>query len=102
MKIAWLFEAQNEYRDQLSYYKTKVGSKYATVFARKILSAVRQLQTFPEIGVLRQDTLMGKYGFRAIFIDYYACIYKIENDEIYIFYLTDARKNCIYNIFGIE
>lgn len=102
MKIEWLFEAQNEYRDFLTYYKTTVGNKYARGFANRILSSVAQLEQFPELGVLRQDTLMGKHGFRALFIDQYVCIYKIEGDTVYIYHLADARKNYIYHIFGID
>ena len=102
MKVKWLFEARNEYRDLLTYYKTTVGNKYARAFASKILSSVEQLETFPEMGVLRQDTLMGKHGFRGLFIDQYVCIYKVEADTVYIYHLTDARKNYIYHIFGME
>jgi plasmid stabilization system protein ParE len=102
VKIEWLFEAQSEYRNLLTYYKTTVGIKYAQSFSNKILTAVAQLEEFPLLGVLRCDTLMGKHGFRALFIDQYVCIYKIENDCIYIYHLTDARKNYIYHIFGME
>ena len=102
MKIKWLFEAQNEYRDFLTYYKTNVGNKYARAFSRKILSAVGQLEQFPEMGVLRRDTLMGKHGFRALFVEQYVCIYKIEADAVYIYHLADARRNYIYHIFGME
>lgn len=102
MKVEWLFEAQNEYRDFLIYYKTTVGVKYARAFADKILSSVAQLEQFPESGVLRQDTLMGKYGFRVLFIDQYACVYKIEGDTVHIYHLADARRNYIYHIFGME
>lgn len=102
MKIEWLFEAQNEYRDLLAYYKNTVGSSYARTFSDKILSSVGQLEEFPLLGVLRQDTLMGKHGFRALFIDRYVCIYRIEGDTVYIYHLTDARKNYIYHIFGLE
>ncbi len=102
MKIEWLFESQNEYRDFLTYCKTNVASKYARAFAEKILSSVAQLEPLPEICILRQDTLMGKYGYRALFIDQYVCIYKIEADTVYICHLADARKNYIYHIFGME
>lgn len=102
MKIEWLFEAQNEYRDLLLYYKNKLGARYARAFSEKILSAVEQLEQFPQIGVLRRDTLMGKHGFRAMFIDQYVCVYKIEGDTVYIYHLADARKNYIYHIFGME
>lgn len=102
MKIKWLFEAKNEYRDLLTYYKTNVGTKCARAFSEKVLSAVAQLEQFPELGVLRRETLMGRHGFRALFIDRYVCVYKIEGDTVYIYHLTDARKNYIYHIFGME
>ena len=102
MKIEWLFEAKNEYRDYLLYYRNKVGAQYARNFSGKILAAVGQLEKFPEIGVLRQDTLMGKYGFRALFVAQYVCIYRIESDTVYIYHIADARKNYMYHIFGLE
>lgn len=102
MKIEWLYEVRNEYRDVLQFYKTQVGQKYARRLAGKVTEAVKQLARFPESGVLRCDTLMGKYGFRALFIEQYVCIYKIEGETVYIYHLTDARKNYIYQIFGFE
>ncbi len=102
MKIEWLFEAQNEYRDYLLYYRNKVGVKYARIFSEKILAAVGQLEQFPEMGVLRQDTLMGKHGFRALFVEQYVCVYRIEENTVYIYHIADARKNYIYHIFGVE
>ena len=102
MKIEWLYEAQNEFRDHLLYYRNNVGSKYACHFSDKILAAVGQLAQFPEIGVLRQDTLMGKHGFRALFVEQYVCVYRIEENIVYIYHITDARKNYLYHIFGVE
>ena len=102
MRVEWLYEARNEYRDVLRFYKVQVGEKYARAFADKVLSAVRQLSRFPESGVLRYDTIMGKYGFRALFVDHYVCIYRIWNDTVYIYHFTDAQKNYIYQIFGLE
>jgi len=102
MKVEWLYEAQCEFHDFLIYYKTQVGEQYAKKFSDKILSQVQQLASFPEMGVLKKDTLMGKYRFRALFIDQYVCIYKIEGDTVLIFHLADARKNYIYRIFGLE
>lgn len=102
MRIEWLFEAQNEFRDYLLYYRNQVGTKYARSFSEKILSSVAQLEDFPELGVLRRDTLMGKHGFRALFVEHYVCIYRVEEDAVRIYHLTDARKNYTYNIFGID
>lgn len=80
MKIQWLNEAHNEFREFVTYYMTQVGNPHAEKFPKKIVRAVAQLADFPETGVLKYDTLMGKYGFRALFIAHYVCVYKIEND----------------------
>jgi len=102
VKIEWLSEASSEFRDYLLYYRNTVGAKYARAFSEKVLNAVEQLGEFPELGVLRQDTLMGKYGFRALFVAQYVCVYRIEEETVYIYHFADARKNYIYHIFGME
>ena len=102
MRVEWLNEARNEFLAFLKYYKTEVGAPYARKFADKVLHATEQLEAFPEMGVLKYDTLMGKHDFRALFIDQYVCIYKIETDAVYIYHFADARKNYIYHIFGME
>ena len=102
MKIEWLYEAQREFAELLSYYRYQVGLEVARSFFAKILSAIDNLVHFPEMGVLKQDTRMGKYGFRALFIVQYVCIYKIVGDCVYIYHIADARKNYIYQIFGAE
>lgn len=102
MKIERLYEAQREYAELLTFYRYQVGLEAARHFAATIMDSVENLASFPEMGVLKSNTLMGKYGFRALFIRQYACIYKISDDVIYIYHITDARKNYIYNIFGLD
>ena len=102
MKIEWLYEAQAEYRELLSYYRNTVGTSAARKFADNILETVSRLAEFPEMGVLKEEKLLGRYGFRALFIGKYVCIYRVDEDAVRIFHLADARSNYMYNIFGIE
>lgn len=102
MKVEWLYEAQMEYRELLSFYKNTVGEEGALKFSKRILGAVRQLETFPQMGVLKEELLLGHYGFRALFIDKYVCIYRIDEETIFIYHMADARTNYMYNIFGID
>lgn len=102
MKIEWLFEAKQDFRALLLYYKNNVGVQAAERFANKILDAVNQLERFPELGRSKLGGLMEQCQFRALFIDQYACIYQIDGDAVNIYYLLDARTNYIYNIFGVE
>ena len=101
MRIEWLYEAQREYAELLTFYRYQVSLDAARKFSVKIQNTIENLSLFPEMGVLKQDTLMGKYGFRAIFIEQYVCIYKIAGDCVYIYHIADARKNYIYCIFGV-
>ena len=102
MKIEWLYEARMEFRELLLYHKTKVGTDSARKFSNRILASVRQLERFPEMGVLKKEYLVGRYGFRALFIDKYVCIYRIDGETVFIYHLSDARTNYIYRIFGVE
>lgn len=102
MRIEWLNEAASEYHDLLLFYKHKVGAKYAKRISEKTLGAVSNLRKDPETGVLRSETLLGKYDFRTLFVEQYVVIYRIEAETILIYHLTDARTNYIYNIFGFE
>lgn len=102
MKIEWLYEAQAEYSELLTYYRNNVGQVGARKFATRILDSIEQLERFPEMGVLKEERLIGQFGFRALFIDKYVCIYRIEEQTIYIYHLADARTNYMYHIFGIE
>ena len=101
MKVEWSYEAQCEFNDFLNYYKVNAGLPYAQKFSKMIRDEVRKLAQFPEMGVLREDTSLGKHGFRALFIRQYACIYKIEEDTVFVYHLADARRNYLYSIFGL-
>lgn len=102
MKIEWLYEAQMEYKELLSYYKNTVGIQAAQKFSEEILGTINNLKTFPEMGLLKSERLLGKYGFRALFIGKYVCIYRVDEDAVRIFHLADARSNYMYNLFGIS
>ena len=91
-----------EYRDLLLYHKNTVGKQSAEKFADMILSSVRKLEAFPEMGVLKEAQLLGRYGFRALFIGKYVCIYRIAGDTVLIYHIADARTDYMYHIFGIE
>lgn len=102
MKIEWLYEAKQDFSTLLLYHRNTVGRQSARKFSKKILDAVNQLKAFPEMGVSKTGSLMEKYQFRALFIDKYACIYRVDHNVVYIYHLVDARTNYIYNIFGLK
>jgi len=102
VRIKWLYEARAEFRELITYYRVNSGPAYARQFSEKILGGVRQLERFPELGVQKETRLLGKYGFRALFISQYVCVYRIDGDTVYVYHLADARTNYLYHIFGME
>ena len=90
-----------EYQELLLYHRHTVGVNSARKFSERIFSEVRKLEQFPEMGVLKEERLLGRYGFRALFIGKYACIYRISEDTVFIYHLVDARTNYMYHIFGV-
>ena len=103
MKLRYTPEALCDLQEIKRYIKSELHNPTAASrITKAILDGCAQLKQFPEMGVLKYDTLMGKYGFRALFIDKYVCVYKIEGDTVRIYHLADARKNYIYHIFGME
>lgn len=101
MRIEWLYEAQCEFEELLSYYRSRGGREAAAGFAEKILSAVERLAVSPRAGVLRRNTPLGKHGFRALLVEQYACIYRIEDGIVRIYHLTDAGRDDLYEILGV-
>lgn len=102
MRIEWLYEAQVEYRELLSYYRNTVGLPAARKFSQMLFDEIEKLADFPNLGVLKEDRLLGRHGFRALFIGKYVCVYRVDEDAIRIFHLADARTDYLYRIFGIE
>lgn len=46
MKVEWLNEARNEFREFVTYYATQVGKPYAENFQRKFCTQSHSWQTF--------------------------------------------------------
>jgi len=82
VKIEWLYEAQMEYKELLSYYKNTVGLQAARKFSQEILGSISGLEQFTEMGLLKEERLLGRYGFRALFIGKYVCIYRVDEDAV--------------------
>lgn len=101
MKIEWLHEARMEYRfaaiPQKHGRKAVCGKvcRYDPILCQKA-------EGLPEMGVLKETQLLGRYGFRALFIGKYVCIYRIAGDTVLVYHIADARTDYMYHIFGIE
>ena len=100
MPLEWLYEARREFEELVAYYRARGGEEAARAFAERILDGVEALAAAPRAGTYRRDTLLGKHGFRTLYIGGYACIYRIEEGVVRIYHLTDAGKGELRDILG--
>ncbi len=101
MRVEWLYEARCEFRELLAYYRAAAGAEAARELSDRVLSAVEALADAPRAGVLRREGVLGRHGFRALLIGRCACIYRIEEDAVRVYHLTDAERGDLYQILGI-
>ena len=101
MRIEWLYEARCELEELLAGCRAGEGEEAARALAEEILGEVEKLSLAPRMGVRRRETLLGRHGFRALLIGAYACIYRVEEDAVRIYHLTDAGKDDLYEILGV-
>ncbi|MCI8681298.1 MAG: hypothetical protein HFF81_11025, partial [Oscillospiraceae bacterium] len=101
MRLEWLYEARCEFTELLEECRAKEGPQAARDMSRRVLDQVEGLAEAPRAGVLRRNTLLGRHGFRALLIGRCACIYRIEEDAVRVYHLTDAERGDLYQILGI-
>ncbi len=76
--------ARNQLRDIATVYRMKAGVKSAKHITDKLLTSIRRLEEFPNMGVVPQSTMLEKFGYRMLIVDAYLCFYKQEKDVVYI------------------
>ena len=89
MRLEWLYEARCEFTELLEECRAREGPQAARDMSRRVLDQVEGLAEAPRAGVLRRNTLLGRHGFRALLIGRCACIYRIEEDAVRVYHLTD-------------
>ena len=101
MRVEWLYEARYEFTQLLDSCRAREGVQKARALSRQILDGVESLSLAPRAGVLRRNTLVGRHGFRALLVGRCACIYRIEEDAVRVYCLTDAEQGELCQILGI-
>lgn len=92
-EIEFLPSAWREIDEISSYYLNKVGSKFAKKIFDRILKTIEKLETFPLSFPLINDEVLSKEGYRILICDDYVCIYRLINEVVYIYHITNGRIN---------
>lgn len=99
MRLEWLEEAQREYIEIIHWRKLHAGTEAARKFHEKVQKALSPLCHFPDMGACKPESILDQLGFQLLFIDQYACVYRIEGETVFLYHFVDGRTNYIQNLF---
>lgn len=83
-KVVLLADARLQLRSIAAVYKAQAGAKYAKRITDRILTALRRLEDFPQMGIIPRSELLQKAGYRVLIADEYLCFYRIEGSVVYV------------------
>jgi plasmid stabilization system protein ParE len=93
MKIVWTEFAINQLKVVFDYYVENANSKIAHKIRRQILGATKQLISHPESGQFEPHLLQLSKQYRYLVVGHWKVIYRIDENQIVINDIFDARQN---------
>jgi len=89
-------KAEEQLRDVLLYRAELTGNtKSALELLDRFEQDIRQLERFPESGVLPRYNVLRRRGFRVLISDKYLIFYKVDNESgtVLIHAIVDGRRD---------
>lgn len=73
------------------WYYMQFDIKTALKVTNSILNHIQHLEGFPESGSLTPDDWLNELGYRMLICKKHVAIYRIIDDEVYIYHIADTR-----------
>lgn len=73
------------------WYYMQFSAETAMKVSDSILVAIERLEEFPLHGSLTPDSWINDMGYRMVICDRHIAIYKIIDDNVYIYHIADIR-----------
>ncbi len=77
------------------YYLVEFGYSTAMKVSDHILDTLERLEKNPESGSLTHDEWLNERGYRLIICEKQVAIYKMIDDEIFIYHIADTRSDYV-------
>ena len=84
------------------YLTTEYGLDTATETLKKITSAAKGLQKYPNKGKALSSLFDVDTDFKFLFVAHNYLFYYIEGDTIYVAEMFNEREDFMYHLFGIS
>ena len=92
-KVELLSPGQNELEELAFIHFSLSGPGSAKNFTDKIFSALENLKTNPEIGLMCRDKQLRIANYRMLICGKYLCFYRKIGKIIYIYHIVDGRTD---------
>lgn len=91
MNIVWTRNAENDLKEIIEYISFESIRNAETIY-RKIQRAIKQLEDFPQSGILPKDQTLINRGYRMLIVEKYLIFYICEQEVIIIGIIHGAQK----------
>ncbi len=84
------------------YLTNEYGAKVSNKILKKITTAARGFQKYPEKGINLSSKFDVDTDFKYFFVAHNYLFYYIEDDTIYIAEMFNEKEDFMYQLFGIS
>ncbi len=89
LKIVWTKQANDQIISTYKFWNEhNQSNRYSIRLEKEILKQENIISTFPNTGILTDDT-----KYRVVIVENFKIFYRIENDVIYIVSFFDSRRH---------
>lgn len=101
-KLTYAPKAFDDLRGLKAYVARQFGGNIAKACVRKITSAARQLETFPEEGPCLEAFIEYPTDYRYLVVKPNYIFYRIEGDIVKVIRILNEKQDFLQILFGIS
>ena len=92
-KLELLLPAQRELEEIARVHLALVGPVSARRTTDRIYSALKKLETHPNLGVVCRDKQLASAGYRMLVCGNYLCFYRQIGIVVFVYHIVDGRSD---------
>lgn len=92
-KVELLPTAWKDLESIQDWYVELFGYETSKSVTDNILNTVDDLALFPNMGRLTPDTWLNEQGYKMIVCEKHIIIYRLHNETVYVYHITDTRTD---------
>ena len=92
-KVELLAPAALDFESVAQKHLMLSGVQSAEKITNRIMSALEQLEKFPQSGLLLPDSELNAQGYRMIVCGNYLVVYRLNGNTVFVYHIADGRMD---------